>query len=125
MQEIRWIYSCDIVPAMKNLEIFVYHYCNAISEHNLLHISTMCKTLKYIDGTGGKTVSYSSALGVLSSLCKLEKIAVMPKEGESKFWSKLITQFHNVTFAYCIRATLPYEGHTRQMFSEICKLVEL
>ena len=114
-----------ILPFMKQLSIFVYCHCKSISEHNLIRIAETCNTLTYIDGTGGKPVSYASALAVLSTLKNLGKIAVQPKSGESAHWSKLIMQFHRVTFAYCIKATLPYGGISRHAFAEISKLPEM
>ena len=115
----------DILPAMTQLTIFVYRHCKSILGYNLITIADTCKNLTYIDGTGGKEVSYASALAVLCSLRKLTKIAVMPKKGESAYWAKLIMQFHNVTFAYCVKCTLPFEGLTRHAFVELKKLSEV
>ena len=115
----------DILAEMKQLTIFIYRHCKSISEHNLIRIAENCKNLTYIDGTGGQEISYASALAVLSTLRKLTKIAVMPKPGESAYWAKLIAQFSNVTFSYCVKCTLPYEGLTRLAFAEIKKLSEL
>ena len=114
----------DIMAVMQNLSIFIYRHSKAISEHNLVRIASTCPTLTYIDGTGGREVSYASALAVLCSLKKLTKIAVKPRKGESAHWAKLIMQFDKVVFAYCIKCTLPYEGLSRNAFAELKKLAE-
>ena len=114
----------DILPAMKNLSIFVYRNRKAISEYNLVRIADTCKSITYIDGTGGKEVSYLSALAVFCSLRNLTKIVVMPRNGESAHWGKLIMQFKNVVFAHCVKATLPYDGLKKLAFVKHCKSSE-
>ena len=59
----------DILPAMTQLtNCFIYRHSKSISEYNLIRITDTCKNLTHIDGTGGKEVSYASALAVLCSL---------------------------------------------------------
>ena len=98
----------DLLPICSELNSFVFRYCSTFTEYLLIRLAENAPKLQYMDGKGACKVSYASGLAILSSLPSLSFINVQIREGETKYWQKLITVFSRVLFGGAIKDQLEF-----------------
>ena len=101
----------DICSVFHCLKYFIYRNCTQFNQYHLMRIGQLCCKLEYIDGKGAGRVSATYALGLISNLPRLSKIAVTPLQHEGGACQFMIFQYSRIIFGDCIVSEFNTDGN--------------